>query len=514
VECCVAVCAIDPFCCLIEWNQQCADIAIDIGCAPGRGQPLDLATGPDENIDGYLRINTDGYGSWADPGFGNSTGDTYNPAGPANGPTTSPSFTNGFFLMRQAAEERELLSTNDSWQNVGSDATMNREITVSGEGVDTNGDGVPDTRVSAFNVTSQSGMDISIELTQHVETVTPLGGDPVALVTMDMVITNNGPAVDFELIRHLDLDLTFNGTTFADDNVGTGTNGSKADRFAYQGEAIDGAADPAVTIVVSSPQGDVYYGGKAGGPVQDPKDPDCPAYSCGTCPEVWVAFGVPPCWANYIVNVGLETNGDSDTQPGADGFVGLSIPVSLATEGVTTVSLMLTYGATVPGGGGPPACPWDISGDGIVGASDLLSLLVDWGACGDCNDCPADFDDNCVVGASDLLKMLVNWGDCPGGNPAQCDKPGTCDNGFPNCGGDPDCFCFTLFDGSGICVQSLPCEGLELCPDGDCPPGQLCTVLTCCGENVCVPEEALCGNGVVSPPPPGTKTISGEAGRN
>ena len=52
----------------------------------------------------------------------------------------------------------------------------------------------------------------------------------------------------------------------------------------------------------------------------------------------------------------------------------------------------------------------DIDGDGTVGATDLLILLVSWGPCDDCNDCPADLDGNCTVGASDLLILLVNWG--------------------------------------------------------------------------------------------------------
>ncbi len=55
-------------------------------------------------------------------------------------------------------------------------------------------------------------------------------------------------------------------------------------------------------------------------------------------------------------------------------------------------------------------CPWDIDGNGSVGASDLLSLLVSWGPC---KSCPADFDGNGNVGASDLLALLVNWGPCP-----------------------------------------------------------------------------------------------------
>ena len=38
-SCCEAVCAVDEFCCLIEWDQACADIAIQICtfCGPGNG---------------------------------------------------------------------------------------------------------------------------------------------------------------------------------------------------------------------------------------------------------------------------------------------------------------------------------------------------------------------------------------------------------------------------------------------------------------------------------------------
>ena len=62
------------------------------------------------------------------------------------------------------------------------------------------------------------------------------------------------------------------------------------------------------------------------------------------------------------------------------------------------------FDATAPGN-----CPWDLDGNGSVGASDLLSLLASWGPC---KSCPADFDDNGNVGASDLLALLANWGPC------------------------------------------------------------------------------------------------------
>ncbi|MEE8154185.1 MAG: FG-GAP repeat protein [Phycisphaerales bacterium] len=55
-------------------------------------------------------------------------------------------------------------------------------------------------------------------------------------------------------------------------------------------------------------------------------------------------------------------------------------------------------------------CPWDLDGNGSVGAADLLTLLASWGPC---KGCPADFDGDGNVGAFDLLALLVNWGPCP-----------------------------------------------------------------------------------------------------
>ncbi len=52
----------------------------------------------------------------------------------------------------------------------------------------------------------------------------------------------------------------------------------------------------------------------------------------------------------------------------------------------------------------------DLDGDGSVGASDLLILLVSWGSCPPKGDCPADLNDDGSVGAADLLILLVNWG--------------------------------------------------------------------------------------------------------
>ncbi len=62
--------------------------------------------------------------------------------------------------------------------------------------------------------------------------------------------------------------------------------------------------------------------------------------------------------------------------------------------------------------GGLP-CLADIDGSGDVGVKDLLFLLGAWGDCPAKGPCLADFDDSGDVGVKDLLFLLGAWGDCP-----------------------------------------------------------------------------------------------------
>ena len=59
------------------------------------------------------------------------------------------------------------------------------------------------------------------------------------------------------------------------------------------------------------------------------------------------------------------------------------------------------------------ACPWDLSGDGVVGVSDILDLFEVWKPCPGPPCCPGDLDGSGFVGVGDLLAMFAHWGVCP-----------------------------------------------------------------------------------------------------
>ncbi len=66
---------------------------------------------------------------------------------------------------------------------------------------------------------------------------------------------------------------------------------------------------------------------------------------------------------------------------------------------------VFTTGGEVP----PPACPGDFDEDGMVGSSDLATLLSQWGTAGP----EGDLNGSGVVNAADLAILLGAWGGCP-----------------------------------------------------------------------------------------------------
>jgi len=56
-----------------------------------------------------------------------------------------------------------------------------------------------------------------------------------------------------------------------------------------------------------------------------------------------------------------------------------------------------------------PACPADVTGDGVVDVLDLIEVLDAWGESGG----PADVTGDGIVDVLDLIEVLYGWGACP-----------------------------------------------------------------------------------------------------
>jgi hypothetical protein len=54
-------------------------------------------------------------------------------------------------------------------------------------------------------------------------------------------------------------------------------------------------------------------------------------------------------------------------------------------------------------------CVGDLNGDNVVGVTDLLQLIGEWGFCENCDE---DLDGNGFVDVSDLLQLINFWGAC------------------------------------------------------------------------------------------------------
>lgn len=297
-----------------------------------------MSTGPDNTVDGYLRVCADPFGTLTSDGFcgdscdGDGTpfsdplwGDEYNPVGPLG--VFEATFSNGMYVFDALNGIRGLL-TNIAPLNgmVG----FCRYCTViqfyqggSHLPFDDNGDGVTDRVVGQAFFTYPGLMRVNLDVEQKVESLS--GG--VALLTQTYVLTNTWPEpADFVLLKTLDANLYWTDgdptTDFGNDTVGTGTNGSPLERYVYVQE--DG--DPTSAITISTTDGDVYYGAKNG------IDPDGggpgPAMGLGTGLELFDAYGVPIGWENFIAGVGADVDGESGPAPAGSIDPAMAMPTS------------------------------------------------------------------------------------------------------------------------------------------------------------------------------------------
>lgn len=118
----------------------------------------------------------------------------------------------------------------------------------------------------------------------------------------------------------------------------------------------------------------------------------------------------------------------------------------------------------------------------------------------------------------------------------QVDEGGVCKGPDPQCAGQTcgtftrcneggSCstsgVCGSTAEGGGLCVNgNTPCGGLADCSNGsgDCNPGDICLVSSCCGRPVCVPQAQFCSSPSAAPGAPvqlqtsASETMSHDAG--
>ncbi|MCH2136042.1 MAG: hypothetical protein MK101_05605 [Phycisphaerales bacterium] len=138
----------------------------------------------------------------------------------------------------------------------------------------------------------------------------------------------------------------------------------------------------------------------------------------GPCPTTfgteWYVTPEPP----EPVTISFDTTSDLDEEGG------LAVLVHNVTLGTATYDLGWPFGEVTVTlvdvefqgainmiATGTTACPGDVSGDGMVGADDILAVLSDWGDCSD--DCSGDANGDGSVDVNDILVIISAFGPCP-----------------------------------------------------------------------------------------------------
>ena len=96
----------------------------------------------------------------------------------------------------------------------------------------------------------------------------------------------------------------------------------------------------------------------------------------------------------YFVSFGqLDQAGTTLSDPDMNGDCDTTIGTTMRITAVAT----------------SPACAADLTCDGMVGVTDLVAILANWGPC---PGCAQDLDASGDVGVSDIILLLAAWGPC------------------------------------------------------------------------------------------------------
>ncbi|MBC8522425.1 choice-of-anchor B family protein [PVC group bacterium] len=102
------------------------------------------------------------------------------------------------------------------------------------------------------------------------------------------------------------------------------------------------------------------------------------------------------------------------------------------------------------------SCATDVDGNGFVGVSDILSIIDNWGDCGDGTYRPiGDVDGSCCVDVSDLLEIVSVWG-------TECIVTGACCLSDSSCTELSESACAATggsYFGNDTLCSNTPCPG-------------------------------------------------------
>ncbi|MHC4908483.1 MAG: hypothetical protein ACYTF9_02025 [Planctomycetota bacterium] len=125
-----------------------------------------------------------------------------------------------------------------------------------------------------------------------------------------------------------------------------------------------------------------------------------------------VGWIIPPGGVITRLDDYLEANG-------AGSVPSLQAVTAISSDGTTIVGHNFFdngWVATIPPAGAGPTCSGDVDGSGVVDVSDLVTVILEWGACAGspCNGpCLGDTNGDFIVDVQDLVEVVLQWGDCP-----------------------------------------------------------------------------------------------------
>ena len=87
-----------------------------------------------------------------------------------------------------------------------------------------------------------------------------------------------------------------------------------------------------------------------------------------------------------------------------------------------------------------------------------------------------------------MVTSLASSAHAAGSVPTTCGNPFVCGDPIVFC--NANCLCFKTETGSGRCTENALCAEVARCGPGNppCPAGSTCSVETCCGDPVCLPN--------------------------